>query len=104
MPINKDTKIEFSLGMLLTTIGSVLSIFIGFYFMVQKPSNDSIKEMMNENFKLREKFLEDRFKNIDEKLTGFSSGITNLNTQVGELSKRDNANVQKPQEENQGGF
>ena len=104
MPINKDTKIEFSLGMLFTTVGSVISIFIGFYFMVQKPNNDSVKEQMNTQFELREKYLEDKFKNIDEKLTGFSSGITNLNAQVGELSKRDNADAQGSQQVNEGGF
>lgn len=90
MALSRDTKIEFSIGWFLSTLGSVITLFAVFYFSVQKPNNDSIKEQMKEQFELREKYLNEKFDNIDEKMQGFSSGITNLNVQVEDLSKRDN--------------
>ena len=106
MAITKETKIEFSIGWFLSTIGSVITIFIAFYFSIQKPDNDSIKEQMKEHFELREKYLEEKFKHIDESVQGFSSGLSNLNTQVGELSKRQNASIggNVAAEINDGGF
>jgi hypothetical protein len=106
MSITKETKIEFTLGWFIGTVFSVISftltVFMGFYFTVQKPSNDSIKEQMNTQFELRKEYLEEKFEHIDNTISGFSSGLSNLNTQVGELSKQQN-NVASANE-NQGGF
>ena len=106
MAITKETKIEFTLGWFISTIGSVIAIFVAFYITVQKPNNDSIKEQMSTHFELREKYLEEKFRHIDETVQGFSSGLSNLNTQVGELSRRQNTPIggNAIAESNDGGF
>lgn len=87
--INKDTKIEFSLSMFFSTIGTVITIFLAFYFVVQKPSNDSVKNYAKEQFESQKMYLDEKFKHIDESLTTFSSGLSNLTKQVQELNNRD---------------
>ena len=107
MPITKETKIQFTIGWFIATVLSVitttLSVFTAFYFTVQKPNNDSIKERMEEQFELREKYLETKFGHIDQSLQGFSTGISNLNTTVGDLSRRQNSE-DSPTTSNEGGF
>ena len=88
MAINKDTKIEFTVGMLLSLLGGVLSIFTAFYFVVQKPNNDNIKNHTDEKFELHKEYLNDKFKEIDDKLNGFSTGLSNLTEQVQILNYR----------------
>lgn len=87
--INKDTKIEFSVSMFFSTIGTVLTFFIAFYFTVQKPNNDSVKEYAKEQFESQKLYLDEKFKHIDESLVTFSSGLSNLTTQVQVLNDRE---------------
>jgi hypothetical protein len=56
--------------------------------MVQKPNNDSIKDYTKEQIEAQQKYLEEKFKNIDEKLGSFSSGLSNLTLQVQALNTR----------------
>lgn len=80
--IGADTQIVFTLKSFLATIGTILTLFIGFYTLVIVPKfNDTTKnqkEMFDEQ-KAQNKIFYDKFDNINSSLGTLNGTIEELN-------------------------
>jgi hypothetical protein len=99
--INSETKIEFTIGKFLALLGSIIggmiSVFVGFYFMVFQPSvinqindlKEHNKELQEVNTRLLQTELKPFFDDVEEikrkmgvvegKVDGISSRFNDLN-------------------------
>lgn len=82
--LDENTIIQFNLKWFIGIIFSLITAFSGFYYVIQKPNNDTIKIHMDE-IMLRERDYQNlRF----EKLDDMSQKISDLEGKIDALSKR----------------
>lgn len=82
--IDETTIIQFNLKWFIGIIVSILMSFAGFYYTVQKPSNEGIKTHMDELMINERKYQELKF----EKLDDMNTTLNDLQTTVDALKKR----------------
>jgi hypothetical protein len=82
--VDETTIIQFNLKWFIGMIVSLLMAFSGFYYTVQKPSNEGIKSHMDELMAQEHKYQDLKF----EKLDDMNTTLTHLQTTVDALKKR----------------
>jgi len=97
--VDESTVIQFNLKWFITIIGSIIISFGSFYFGVQKPNNDSIKDYMKELMEGERKYQDLRFEKLDE----MQITIDGLKKSVEDLSKRDDDLNRLKERSNTGG-
>jgi len=97
--VDESTVIQFNLKWFITIIGSIIISFGSFYFGVQKPNNDSIKDYMKELMEGERKYQDLRFEKLDE----MQITIDGLKKSIEDLSKRDDDLNRLKERSNTGG-
>lgn len=82
--VDEGTVIQFNLKWFIGIIVTVISFFVTFYFTVQKPNNESIKELVQQRFEDQQKYQDLKFEKLDE----MSTKIGDLQLKVDALSRR----------------
>lgn len=67
--VDEGTVIQFNLKWFIGIIITVIGFFVTFYFTVQKPNNDSVKEFVQQRFDDQQKYHDLKFEKIDEVTT-----------------------------------
>lgn len=82
--INDNTIIQFNLKWFLGIVFSLLTAFIGFYFTIQKPNNDSVKGHMDQLMLKEREYQNVKFEKLDE----MNGKIDDLQLKVDALNRR----------------
>jgi hypothetical protein len=93
MAINKDTKIEITLGKLFALFGSILSIFLGFYLWIIKPDIDEMKANdlnIIEKIEANEVLFNGYFIDINNSIGRLNGNVEGLQDRFGDLRDRNN--------------
>ena len=87
--INKNTKIVFSLGMFFSFIGSILGLFITFYFMVVFPQVKEVKEGQKDYLE-HVIYFNKEIDNLNNSIGNIDKSITGINKRFGDLKSQTN--------------
>lgn len=104
--INKDTKIEFGIGLFFTTIGSIIGIFFLFYKLVIATQISDIKSDVTTFETEYKKEIKEFTKLQTENMIMFNSEVNKLNSNITLLNGRFNDlnNSRNNNQNNSGGF
>jgi len=83
--IDETTVIQFNLKWFIGIIVTVISFFVTFYFTVQKPNNDGVKEFVQQRFDDQQKYQELKFEKLDE----MSTKLSDVEGKVDALQRRE---------------
>lgn len=83
--VDETTVIQFNLKWFIGIIISVIGFFVTFYFAVQKPNNDSIKDFVEQRFEDQQKYQDLRFQKLDDMATK----LNDMDQKVDALSQRE---------------
>ena len=82
--LNDSTIIQFNLKWFISIIVAIVAFFMTFYFTVQKPDNDSVKERMEELMAKEREYQDLKYEKMDE----LRLSVDDLTQQVEALNKR----------------
>lgn len=111
--INSETKIEFTIGKFLGLLGSIIggmvSLFVGFYFMVFEPSVSKQIDSLKEHYeKIQQKdsdLLKAELAPFLEKIDQTEKKVSGIEGKVNSISNRfDDLNKIASQQNNSGGL
>jgi hypothetical protein len=77
--LNANTPVVFTLKTFLGTIGSILSLFIGFYYLAINPRLTKSEEFQKTLYVEQKTYITSEFKNVNKTIEGNSKAI-GLNT------------------------
>jgi hypothetical protein len=83
--IDENTVIQFNLKWFIGIIIALLTSFASFYYTVQKPNNDSIKDHMDELMVKEREYQELKFEKLDEVATK----LNDVENKVDALQRRE---------------
>ena len=83
--VDEGTVIQFNLKWFIGIIVTVISFFVTFYFTVQKPNNESIKELVEQRFQDQQRYQDLKFEKLDE----VSTKLNDVENKVDALQRRE---------------
>jgi len=85
--IGADTQILFTIKTFLLTLGSILGLFVSFYFLVFIPRVSESSAHQKELYEQQQLYISKEFNKVNEAIKTNSKTITNLSLKFDELSK-----------------
>ena len=82
--VDESTVIQFNLKWFISIIVAIVSFFVTFYFTVQKPNNDEVKDHMTELMTREREYQDLKFQKLDD----LNQTVTDLQDIVDALKKR----------------
>lgn len=85
--IGANTQIIFTIKSFFATLGSILGLFISFYFLVFIPRADKTEEYQKELYEQQQIYISEEFKTVNDAIGKNNEGIEDLNNRFKDLNK-----------------
>ena len=84
--IGGNTQIIFTVKSFLGTLGSILGLFIGFYFMVFAPRVDKVEEYQKDLYEKQQVYITKEFEAVNSGIDKNNKSIENINNRFKDLN------------------
>ena len=85
--IGANTQIIFTVKSFLATIGSILGLFVGFYFMVVVPKAKDVEAYQKELYNQQQTYITDEFGKVNNAIQTNTSTLSDLSKRFDDLSE-----------------